>query len=200
MKLKPMHRIALTAFLLSTVTACCQTSRVGKEQIVAVLKASLPATPFPRLHLAAEEVDLPGEISVRGDAVLRLTQLEVEPNSHVLYARFQCEGAHCMPFYITVRNVALPNDLSRRPTFWAARLEPNSPVARGSAPVLRQGEKALLSFQKQGLRISVPVICLQAGALGQVIRTRIIGTNRTTTAHVIGPGRVSMPRASGERP
>ncbi len=199
-KLKPMNGIAVIALLLSAVSAYCQTNRLSREQIVAALKSSLPGTPFERLQLAAEEVEVPGEISVRGDVNLRLTQIEVEPNSQVLYARFTCEAARCMPFYITVRNVELPNDLSRKPAFWAPRLAPNVPVEPGSATVLRQGERALLSLEKQGLRISVPVVCLQAGTLGQVIRTRIIGTNRTTTAHVTGPGRLSTRHVAGEQP
>ncbi len=64
-----------------------------------------------------------------------------------------------------------------------------STYAHLPAPVLAKGgDPALLSMQIDGVRISIRVICLQRGTLGQIIRVRDAQSHRVYRAEVVSPG------------
>ncbi len=48
------------------------------------------------------------------------------------------------------------------------------------------GKRALLILESQGVRVSLPVVCLQRGTLGQTIRVREWGGHRIYRAEVVG--------------
>jgi len=54
----------------------------------------------------------------------------------------------------------------------------------------RAGQPALLTFDGGGMRISLRVVCLERGTLGQTIRVRESGTHREFRAEVTGAGTV----------
>jgi phosphatidylserine/phosphatidylglycerophosphate/cardiolipin synthase-like enzyme len=57
------------------------------------------------------------------------------------------------------------------------------------APLLaKAGETALLSMQSDGVRISVRVVCLQRGTLGQVIRACDLQSHKVYRAEVVSQG------------
>lgn len=60
--------------------------------------------------------------------------------------------------------------------------------------VVKRGETATLTWDEAGIRVVMPVTCLEAGRLGQSIRVRLENAARTMRAKVVGAGalRVSL--------
>jgi hypothetical protein len=54
--------------------------------------------------------------------------------------------------------------------------------------LIRPGTRAMLTMEGAGMRISVPVICLERGSLRQIIRARESGGQRVFSAQVVGAG------------
>jgi hypothetical protein len=61
-------------------------------------------------------------------------------------------------------------------------------------PVVKRGQTAMLTWDQAGIRVVVPVTCLEAGGIGQSIRVRLENAARTLRAEVVGAGalRVSL--------
>ncbi|HEY1799383.1 MAG TPA: flagella basal body P-ring formation protein FlgA [Terriglobales bacterium] len=63
--------------------------------------------------------------------------------------------------------------------------------ARHSAPVLVEpGKPAVLVLQGQGMRITLPVTCLERGSLDQQVSVRDPMTRKIVQAKVVGPGQL----------
>jgi hypothetical protein len=201
MRARQFARVAVVGYVvLAPVLGFCDMGQISREQIFSALKAGFVGTPFDNLEFAAEQVKLPGIVFARAHAQIRLVQLSVDRQTHVIDARLRCEKSGCMPFYVSIVDVHLPAEVKTKGTFRRSEFAPaqiDGGVGKVAVMVVRQGEMASLSIQKSELHISVPAICLQPGALGQVIRTRIVGTNRITAAQVRGPGHLSGVTAPG---
>jgi hypothetical protein len=59
---------------------------------------------------------------------------------------------------------------------------------------VKRGQTAMLTWDQGGIRVVVPVMCLEPGAIGQSIRVRIENAGRTLRAEVVAAGelRVSL--------
>jgi hypothetical protein len=100
-------------------------------------------------------------------------------------ATVRCSSAaECLPFLVAFR--------CRRPAgAMADRLKAvdhakAGPRAKRSAAV-HTGETARLELTLTGANLSFPVICLEEGGVGEMIRTRAIAGNRIFVAMVTGP-------------
>jgi flagellar basal body P-ring formation chaperone FlgA len=97
--------------------------------------------------------------------------------------RMRCRIQHqCLPFlaYVSVRN---PGEIRNQ-----AAATHGSATSDGLA--VKPGEHALLTLQLNRFKISTPVICLNAGRPGQIIRVRNPENQRILRAVVVGRGRV----------
>ena len=54
--------------------------------------------------------------------------------------------------------------------------------------LVKRGQTAMLTWEQAGIRVVVPVTCLEAGGLGQFVRVRFKSTARTLLAEVVGAG------------
>jgi hypothetical protein len=59
--------------------------------------------------------------------------------------------------------------------------------------LIKPGQTAMLTWEQAGIRIVLPVTCLEAGGLGQFVRIRFKDATRTMRAEIVGAG---MLRAS----
>ena len=92
---------------------------------------------------------------------------------------------------------------------WARAPKPSAEVAQASPPrpseipqgegsnmvrLVNRGQTATLTWEQAGIRIILPVTCLEAGGLGQFVRVRFQNAARTLRAEVVGAGvlRVSL--------
>jgi len=67
-------------------------------------------------------------------------------------------------------------------------------LALGMPPLVRAGETATLIWDQAGIRLIVPVVCLEAGGAGQKVRVRVRGGSRVVPAVVESTGQL---RAAG---
>jgi len=54
--------------------------------------------------------------------------------------------------------------------------------------LVRRGQAAMLLWDQNGIRLTVPTVCLESGAPGKQIRTRIIPSGRVVRAIVVSAG------------
>jgi hypothetical protein len=60
--------------------------------------------------------------------------------------------------------------------------------ANGAQRLVKAGQTATLTWDEAGIRVVLPVTCLDAGGLGQFVRVRLKNTARTLRAEVVGRG------------
>jgi hypothetical protein len=99
----------------------------------------------------------------------------------------------CVPFLLWLREkqtptVGLPGEAVQRVSFLAARaLKAGGTEAK---PLVKRGQTATLTWDESGIRVVVPVICLDSGALGEFVRVRLKNAPRILRAEVTGAGTV----------
>lgn len=125
-------------------------------------------------------------LSLPPDARLRVTSVRAgySPGSWLL--RLDCASRRdCLPFHVLLRAPAV--DLNAQPT---GKAPPNLP--RTKSLVAHSGDHALLVEERSGLRLKVPVVCLQSGGLGDQVRVRNLATQRILVATVAGKNLVRV--------
>ena len=60
----------------------------------------------------------------------------------------------------------------------------------GAERLVKPGQTAILTWDQAGIRVVLPVTCLDAGALGQFVRVRFNNTARILRAEVVGEARL----------
>lgn len=89
----------------------------------------------------------------------------------------------CVPFLLWVRAPKGPEIPLRQPHQGFAAIED-----RHSLRVVAPGQTAILTWDQGGIRVVLPVTCLEAGAPGESVRVRFPNTLRTLRAQVTGDG------------
>ncbi|MGA2414015.1 MAG: flagella basal body P-ring formation protein FlgA [Candidatus Sulfotelmatobacter sp.] len=75
----------------------------------------------------------------------------------------------------------------------AQRREPGlAAQGKGESLLVRPGQTATLIWDKGGIRVILPVTCLEAGARGQVVRVRLKNVVRTLRAEVMEDGTLQV--------
>lgn len=199
MKKRQLFAVVFCLFIAS-VPGWCEPAQISREQVLAALKAGFIGTPLEALAFSLDQINLPATVFARGHADVRLTQFSVDKKALAVDASLKCDRSACMPFYVTLTDLRFPADIKEKLTFRNSRTGWLVGASKVNAePAVRQGDVASLSLQKNGMRISVPVVCLEQGAPGRVIRTRIVGTRRIAAAEVVGPGRLTGIAAGEQR-
>jgi len=103
-------------------------------------------------------------------------------------ARLQCEGSDtCLPFYVLV-HWGQPGD--EQPTLPARQVGTRSGM-RPEDVLVRSGKAAVLVFEGEHVRMTLPVKCLQSGSRGQRVRVISKELRKVYLARVAGPGVVT---------
>jgi hypothetical protein len=98
--------------------------------------------------------------------------------------RLQCEQPNtCLPFYVLL-HWGQPGDRQNGRT--------TQPVRKPENILVRAGRAAVLVFEGDFLRMTLPVMCLQNGGLGQQVRVLNKETKKTYLAHVTALGVVTF--------
>jgi len=133
------------------------------------------------------------------DPELEVTSIRRDAFAHDLLIHLRCRRREvCSSFLVTASAAPGIREFSSRifsgPGFASELSAPRRAVFRGmrhSAPALVEpGKSAMLVLQGQGMRITVPVICLQRGSLAQQIAVRDALTRKILQAKVVGPGQL----------
>jgi hypothetical protein len=95
----------------------------------------------------------------------------------------------CVPFMVSARD---PGQGSSPYAASSAESPTRVQSAAGFALLVRPGETAMLTWDQAGIRVTLPVTCLDAGGLGQYVRVRLKSTPQVLRAEVVGNGAVQV--------
>ncbi len=145
---------------------------IGRGQIAAAMNEA-------GLRVSTEQIILLTNIV----ATSRTPKLHVQSvqhwGDHQLRVRCACLGpGECLPFFVSVSG----QDPDSLPS-----LQENSAVANPKQmPVaVRSGTSAVLLFDTDRTHISIPVVCLESGAVGSMVRVESKDHRRTFVAEVV---------------
>ena len=137
------------------------------------------------------EIDCAGARAVPGEAQLELTRSGWNPALQRWEFAVRCAHAEqCIPFLVWRRAVKdasgkLVSLSGMRPASFGGA----SPGRGGEVErLVKPGQTATLSWDEGGIRIVLPVTCLDAGGAGQMVRVRFKNTLRILRAEVLGDG------------
>ncbi len=146
---------------------------ISREQILTVLDTS-------GIHITPDQIE---QLSI-------VTASEPKPRLKVISVdvldgesdkvRLQCEQASCLPFYVLVHWGQPGRQSGRR-----------QPSLLPESMLVRSGKAAVLVFEGDFLRMTLPVMCLQNGGLGQQVRVLNKETKKTYWARVTALGVVT---------
>jgi hypothetical protein len=160
-------------------------------------------------NLLPQSLDCSSALRIPYGAPLKLTKQFWDPALHNWEYSLRCvHPGDCVPFLIrsratvaqgpkTVSHV-VPQIGSRRPTSRNAAHGPALPPLlrssrsfQKSLPLLvRPGETVTLIWEEAGIRLVLPVTCLDRGGLGQAVRARMKTGGRVLRAEVVGEGKL----------
>ncbi|MFZ0814516.1 MAG: flagella basal body P-ring formation protein FlgA, partial [Candidatus Sulfotelmatobacter sp.] len=99
----------------------------------------------------------------------------------------------CVPFLVWSGELAAVDGISRSRARRHFTLSTDSSGAHssagaGSESTIRRGQTATLVWDQAGIRVVLPVTCLDAGGVGQVVRVQLKNGPRILRAEVVGEG------------
>jgi len=127
-------------------------------------------------------------LSLPSGAELRVASVRAGYARGSWLLRMDCSSRRdCLPFHVLLRapfgsdNVAEAGQDSTPEQMQSGWRGTNS---RHRPPLAHSGDRVLLVEERSGLRIKVPAVCLQPGALGDQIRVRNLASKRVLLATV----------------
>lgn len=170
----------LTAVLLAAGVAparAADNSRtpISREWILGVLEAS-------GIHIAPDQMEQLSSVTAAvPNPRLKVVSVDVL-DGDADKVRLQCEQPNtCLPFFVLL-HWGQPGRQSGRTT---------QPTLQPENILVRSGKAIILVIEGDFLRMTLPVMCLQNGGLGQLVRVLNKETKRTYMAKVTGLGVVT---------
>lgn len=147
---------------------------ITQEQIAAAITSGgMPVT--------TDQVSLLSSVVARvAQPVLQLKSVRSDGDLGMI-ARLECASpAQCLPFMVALHlnNAAL--------TSATQGLKPDQGLSKPPSLLVHAGTSAVLLLEGAHVHISVPVICLESGALGQTIRATSPDRHQYYTVQVVG--------------
>jgi hypothetical protein len=102
-----------------------------------------------------------------------------------------CTSAvECVPFLVRVpaATASIPEDAATRTR--VSRTRGNSELKPRRDPAVRPGQRATLVWEQNGIRLEIPVVCLDGGGKGATVRARVGPSGRTLRAIVTESGQL----------
>jgi hypothetical protein len=148
---------------------------ISREQILSVLNSS-------GLHVTPDQMEQLSSVSASEPKprmkVVSIDVLDGESDK----VRLQCEQPNtCLPFFVLL-HWGQPGRQNGRTT---------QPASQPENVLVRSGKAAVLVFEGDFLRMTLPVMCLQNGGLGQQVRVLNKETKKTYWARVTALGVVT---------
>jgi hypothetical protein len=93
----------------------------------------------------------------------------------------------CIPFLVWFQE---PPSLQNRDRLWRTRTLEGGKAGNSRARLIKPGQTAMLTWEQAGIRVVLPVTCLEAGDRGEFVRVRFKSAAGTLRAEVVGAGAV----------
>jgi hypothetical protein len=146
-------------------------------------KAAATAALFARDERWQNELNCSGAGGVPESAALELLKTTSNPNLQRWEFCLRCVRAEdCSPFLVWLPIAAAQDGAPSSP---AKLLRSNSNT---TTPLVARGQTALLTWEQAGIRIVLPVTCLESGSAGQFVLVRFQNAVRMLQAEVTGAG------------
>ena len=161
-----------------------------QEAIAAFLHSDGAAAPQV---VASSILGWPGTVNaLTPNPVLAVTSSAWDPRQQTLAFRLHCVERQLCGDFLVETHPAQSKIPERPTTAWAGRHAVAAPRRLASTqpipPLVQSGDPAMLVLEEGGIRISLPVICLQRGGLGEQIRARSAVGHRVFRAEVVNRG------------
>jgi len=143
---------------------------VSREQVAHAMQAAGFETTADHLQLLANVTSIPG-------ASLRVAKVSTQSPGTAL-AQLNCPARECLPFYVLVQDA----QIAAAPSM-TVRVS-NREKAQAH-PLIKRGKPVTLLIENSDLRIVLPVISLEPGAQGQVIKVSSPDRKRNYKAEVM---------------
>jgi hypothetical protein len=167
--------------------------RASCAEIGSEILAALPAASSGAQTPPAEGFDCASAERVPAGSAVEVTRIGWNPELNSWEVAARCvRPADCVPFLVRVRGGDAPAERARFAPHvrGAQRTRPGAgPVA---AAAVRAGQTATLTWDERGIRLLVPVICLEPGGIGENVRVRIRGGGRVLRAVVESAGELRV--------
>jgi hypothetical protein len=146
---------------------------------------ALLAGPILARSLLASLMDCGAGGRIAQEAPVRPTRTVWDPALSSWDVSARCvHPRDCVPFLVRVPGSGPEADrdfMSSSPS-----KVPLAPI--GEKPMVHAGDSVTLLWDQDGIRLTVPAVCLDAGAEGQRVRVRIVNGGRTLSAIVVSAG------------
>jgi hypothetical protein len=157
---------------------------LGAEEVTAALATR-------GISMQTDQVEFLAPVkSRRPEPALEVERLQAA-NRASLLARIRCrEAGECLPFYVVLhlsdkqQSQAL---LERLPATASPVQAARTPTPRPNW-VVRAGQRATFVLEREDVRASAPVICLQNGQQGESIRVSSLDHKRIMVGEIVAPG------------
>jgi hypothetical protein len=93
----------------------------------------------------------------------------------------------CIPFLVWERE---PAAAARAGGFLRGRKTEGGNAGNEASRLIKRGQTVMLTWEQAGIRVVLPVTCLEAGGLGEFVRVRFKYAPGTLRAEVVGAGAV----------
>jgi Chaperone for flagella basal body P-ring formation len=156
---------------------------ISRERILSVLDSS-------GIHVTPDQMEQLTRVTA-SDPKPRLRVISVDVlDGESDKVRLQCEQPNtCLPFYVLVHWGQSGGEPSARSLRQDGRT--TQPGLQPENMLVRSGKSAVLIFEGDFLRMTLPVTCLQNGGLGQQVRVLNKETRKTYLVRVAAPGVVT---------
>lgn len=156
------------------------------SQVAQYLLAANPAI-ARRQNFVPENFNCAAARGVPASAELELASEVWNPALRRWQFALRCTRADdCVPFMVWARSTK--SDAGNGAYFNAALPSDASPAPAPVKPAVKRGDTATLIWDRAGIRVVLPVTCLEPGAIGQFVRVRFPNAAKTMRAEVVGAG------------
>ena len=137
-----------------------------------------------------KDLDCSAARNVPQDSSLELVKAKWNAGLQRQEFALRCEHPEdCIPFLVWRRADTGAAESDQSSLFSRNRGGANS-EGKEAVPLIKTGQTAMLTWDEAGIRVVLPVTCLDAGGLGQRVRVRFKNAPRTLRAEIVGAGMV----------
>jgi len=155
--------------------------------------ASFVAAVAPAREMAStskrwrEDMNCAGARGVPGGAALELVKASWNEGLQRWEFALRCVRAgDCVPFLVWTRGEDASG--TRRDVASPGRRMRKTAAGTGTGQLIKPGQTATLTWEQSGIRVVLPVTCLDGVGLGQLVRIRFKNGAQTLRAEVVGAG------------
>lgn len=143
-----------------------QQHALARKTVVDAIRAGLVGSGEEELRLSDEDVTFAAVPTKTEFPAITVTAISADRSHRILNVRLKCAHQECLPFYASVPLHSDPLRLTSVVRSTKGSLVPKRPL------VIKAGNKASYVLRSGAVRFRIPVVCLQPGSLGDVIRVR----------------------------